>query len=304
VGSGGNAFGAMFDGFVRGMQEAEAARARAARRAAEQRRRAELERRRRAEQRRRERIRRAARMRVDWDRREAEMSRRLDGVFDVVLGPRGTPFFGTGGSEPAEPWLDSSVVDLRPEPGEQERLERRLRAGGTGYGAVALPAEARILTGQIDPAFLRAQQQRAAATDAFATANYWSQMPARWGSSEADPSIMGALRGLGKVMAGSVRDKAIGWLGPGPERAWTIYSAETGFAGDLKKVVSPATARALMRSEGLDGIGAATDKAQVDLLRNLTGDPSMQHESYQTAFRTLGRAVQVKARRLLTGWGG
>ncbi|HYE97529.1 MAG TPA: hypothetical protein VEJ18_01410, partial [Planctomycetota bacterium] len=67
---------------------------------------------------RRERIVRAAGLREEWDRREAEMSRRLDGVFDVVRRRPDTPFFGEEALEetlPAES-LPSEATAAPPVP--------------------------------------------------------------------------------------------------------------------------------------------------------------------------------------------
>ena len=152
----GNAFGAMIDGFFKGLEEAQEAEARRQRLEAERRRRAEIARRQRLERLRRERIRRAREMRLDWDRREAEMGERLEGVFDPVIGGSSTAFFGVEGTPEPDIYVDSSVVDLRPQPGGQQALEGQLR---------------------MNPAFLQAQARRAAATDAFATENYGSVMP-------------------------------------------------------------------------------------------------------------------------------
>jgi len=177
----GNAVSGLIDGFFQRMAEQQQ---RAAALAAERRRQEALARereRQRQEQLRRARIRLAAHLRADWDRRDAEISQRLAGVFDVFVDssvvdlrpdpvPGGTSFFGLGGSEP---FVDSSVVDLRPEPTPQQRLESLLRLGGYAYDLPpAVAIEVGILTGRLDPAFLEAQEQRAAATDAFATENY------------------------------------------------------------------------------------------------------------------------------------
>lgn len=149
----GNAFGTMIDGFFKSIEEAQKAEARRKRLEAERRRQAEIARRRRLEQLRLERIRRARRMRVDWDRREAEMGERLEGVFDPIVGASAAPAPDFEPMPEPDLYVDSSVVDLRPEPGSQRDLESQLR---------------------MNPAFLQAQARRAAATDAFATWNYGS----------------------------------------------------------------------------------------------------------------------------------
>jgi hypothetical protein len=128
----------------------------------------------RQEQLRQERIRWANWLREDLDRREAEMSERLEGVFDPVGAAHPTPFFGIGGSGEPDLFADSSVVDLRPERSARRGLESRLRAGS--YSS-APTAEPQLLSGRMDPAFLQAQARRAADTDAFATRNYGSVMP-------------------------------------------------------------------------------------------------------------------------------
>ena len=197
----GNAFGAMVDGFSKGIQEAQEAQARAARLAAERRRRAEIARRQRLERLRLERIRRARRRRIDWDRRGVEMGERLEGVFDPVIGGSSTAFFGVEGTPEPDIYVDSSVVDLRPEPSGQQALEGQLR---------------------MNPAFLQAQARRAAATDAFATENYGSVMP--WaGQTPKQPR------------------RFTFYLppGPGPYSPGRLESAMHGLVADVARALDP-----------------------------------------------------------------
>jgi len=257
-----DAFGAMLRGFMQGLaSEPRRPRGPSAAQLAAQRRR--------REERRRQLIRRAARLRRDWDRRENEMAARLEGALDVMP--------AAGEASPVEliapyeggPFVDASVVDLRPETGE---------AAGEG-----LP---RILTGRLAPEFLAAQARRAAETDAFATANYWSVMP-------PEPKAKGgSLRQRAGDLVGLMKEdlitQGVKWLGlPGGEHARTIESAERGFVKDMAQLVSPGTARALATSEGLERYERFGEGTQVNLLRNLTGDKSMQQENYAKAFRKL-----------------
>lgn len=58
-----------------------------------------------------ERIAAAAEMREEWDRRDAEMSERLAGVFDVVPTRRSTPFFGIEGNPDDEAVAEALAGD-------------------------------------------------------------------------------------------------------------------------------------------------------------------------------------------------
>ena len=268
----GNAFGAMVDGFSREIQKAQEERARAARLAAERRRRAEIARRQRLEQLRRERIRRARQMRVDWDRREVEMGERLTGVFDPVPSGPSTSFFGIGGAQEPDIYVDSSIVDLRPEPGEQRALEGQLR---------------------MNPAFLQAQAQRAAATDAFATANYGAVPIASLPTPRRIKPFKERLKALVGVMADDVLGESLKSLGPygrAAEGAKKIYDVGTGAARSiLPKALDPQTYQKLAspRFHDFGEEQAELGRAGLGVLRSATGDESLKHETYYRKFRAL-----------------
>jgi len=268
----GNAFGAMVDGFFKGIQEAQEAQARAARLAAERRRRAEIARRQRLERLRRERIRRAREMRLDWDRRGVEMGQRLEGVFDPVIGGSSTAFFGVEGTPEPDIYVDSSVVDLRPQPGGQQALEGQLR---------------------MDPAFLQAQARRAAATDAFATANYGAVPIAALPAARTIKPFKERLKDLARVMADDVLGESLRSLGPygkAAEGAKKMYGVGTGAARSiLPKALDPQTYRKLAspRFHDFGGEQSGLDEAGLGVLRSATGDESLKHETYYKRFRAL-----------------
>jgi hypothetical protein len=281
-----DAFGSMLNGFMQGLEQGRRnAAARAAAQAAERRRRAALERAR-LERLRKKRIRQAARFRVDLDRREAEMRERLAGVFDVVGGPvRGADDF-----DESDVYVDSSVVDLRPERGERHQAEAR----------------ARLMSGRINPDFFASAQRRAAETDAFATENYGSMGAAGIRGPEKKQSIIEPVKGLAKMMAKDAVGKAIGALGPAGatiNRARAIHGASEELGRETLGNLSSAADAVAYEPGRIDAVAAKYERAPLKFWEGASGDEHASRRAYMKQFSKIGGAVKSRTRGLLTGSG-
>jgi len=242
----------------------------------------------RQEQLRQARVRLAARLREDWDRRDAETAQRLEGVFDVTPPPGPSHSLGTEDSSEAEPEsrLEASAAEPTSAPTAQQRLEARLRSPRC-RDVPSPPPQAEIpsdpLTGRLIPIMtnpLSILPTQGPLHDALRDLAWQTTVEVR------DHAVLDRLRGVGWEMVGDARDAVFEWMGA-PGRAWTAYSAQTTFADELSKAVSPEMAVALRDGRGLGAHEARLDKAQVDLLRDLASDPSKRHENYRKKLRAL-----------------
>ena len=279
----GDAFGAMLDGFIRGIEQG---RLNAQAREAERQQQAELERQR-QEELRLERIRRAEEFRAEFDRRADEMRERLEGVFDVVPGG---PVESEGPAEDVEPpdvFVGSSVVDLRPEHGERSRIEARER----------------ILGAAVDPAFLAAGARRAAETDAFAAANYALALPPPRPEAPK-PSMIEPLRGLGKLMQDdAIRETLGAWgrIGDAANRAKAMYTAGSTLARDVLGGLPSAVSAVSTRPDLLDAAAEKYDTAPRTFWETAVGDEHAGRRDYREQFEKIGAAVEARTRGVLTG---
>ncbi len=197
---------------------------------------------------------------------------RLYRNYSSSSGGSATAVFGVEGTPEPDICVDSSVVDLRPRPGGQQALERQLR---------------------MNPAFLQAQAQRAAATDAFATANYGAVPIAALPTARAVKPFRERLKDLARAMADGVLGESLKSLGPygrAAEGAKKIYGVGTGAARSiLPKALDPQTYRKLAspRFHDFGEEQAGLDEAGLGVLRSATGDESLKHETYYKKFRAL-----------------
>ncbi len=245
----------------------------------------------RQEQLRQERVRLAAQLRDDWDRRDAEIAERLEGVFDIAVPPGPPHSLGAGDLAEEEPALPApgatgSQPATAAAPAAQQQLEARLRSARcrdvpSPAPQVEIPrdpATGGLASIMLNP--LSVLSTQGPLHDALRDVALQATAEVR------DHAVIANLRGLGWEMVGDVRDAALELI-PGAGPAYTTHSAQTSFAEDLSKALSPELAVALRDGRGLGAHEARLEKAQTDLLRNLASDPSKRQESFFEKWRAL-----------------